>query len=58
MKSSPNSCKRIIALSSKLPTPIPLLAPDPANPMKCSDPIFDANREAPTEKDYSTTKNF
>ena len=27
---------------------MPEAAPDPASPMKCPEPMFEANREAPT----------
>lgn len=42
------SLKMIITLNSKEATPKPLAAPEPANPIKCSLPMFVANKEAPT----------
>ena len=37
-----------LTLSSNTPTAIPSAAPDPASPIKCSEPILLANKEAPT----------
>ena len=39
-----------LTFSSKTAIPIPLAAPDPAKPMKCPLPIFDAKSDAPTCK--------
>jgi hypothetical protein len=35
------------AIHSKLPTASPLVAPEPARPMKCSLEMLEANRDAP-----------
>ncbi len=37
-----------LTLNSKAPTPIPVAAPVPERPMKCSLPMLLANRDAPT----------
>jgi len=37
-----------MAFSSKAPTPMPLAAPEPASPKKCSLPMLLANKDAPT----------
>ena len=39
---------RKFTLSSQQAIANPSDAAEPANPMKCSEPIFDANKEAPT----------
>ncbi len=44
----PSTCNINMALSSNAPTPIPLAAPEPAKPIKCSLPILLANNDAPT----------
>jgi hypothetical protein len=37
-----------VTFNSNAPTPKPLAAPEPANPIKCSLPILLANKLAPT----------
>lgn len=38
----------LLTFSSKTATAIPSAAPEPARPIKCSEPILLANRDAPT----------